>query len=89
MGAVGIARTFAYGGATGRLMYDPAVKPVEHATFEAYKHSNSPSINHFYEKLLLLQDRLYTTTAKDLAQHRHDYMQTFLDEFFAEWIGTL
>lgn len=87
IGAIGIARTFAYGGNQDRVMYDPALKPELHDTFEAYKNSKSHTINHFYEKLLLLKDQMQTSTGKKLAQARHDYMQTFLDEFYAEWDG--
>ena len=85
--AIGIARTFAYGGTHDRPMYDPDVKPEQHQTFEAYKNSNSPSINHFYEKLLLLKDKLYTKTAKEIALHRHKVMEQYLDEFYKEWEG--
>jgi uncharacterized protein len=87
IGAIGIARTFAYGGAHNRPMYDPGIKPEQHQTFEAYKNSNSPTINHFYEKLLLLKDKLYTKTAKQIAQHRHEVMEQYLDEFYEEWEG--
>lgn len=85
IGAIGIARTFAYGGNKNRLIYDPAVKPVEHLSFEAYKNSNSPTINHFYEKLLLLKDRMNTSVAREIAEDRHRFMQTFLDRFYEEW----
>jgi len=87
IGAIGIARTFAYGGAHGRPMYDPAVKPELHQTFEAYKNSDSPTINHFYEKLLLLKDKLYTATAREIAAHRHLVMEQYLEEFYQEWEG--
>lgn len=87
IGAIGIGRTFAYGGTKGRPMYDPNHSPEQHNTFEAYKNSNSPTINHFYEKLLLLKDRMYTTTGKAMAQHRHEVMEQFLAEFFDEWEG--
>lgn len=89
IGAIGIARTFAYGGANNRPMYDPDIKPEQHQTFEAYKNSNSPTINHFYEKLLLLKDKLYTKTAKEIAVHRHEVMEQYLDEFYKEWEGEL
>jgi len=89
IGAIGIARTFAYGGANNRPMYDPDIKPEQHQTFEAYKNSNSPTINHFYEKLLLLKDKLYTKTAKEIAIHRHEVMEQYLDEFYKEWGGEL
>jgi uncharacterized protein len=87
IGAIGIGRAFAYGGATGRLMHDPNRPVVQHDTFEAYKNSNSPTINHFYEKLLLLKDRMYTKTGKELAEHRHAFMKQFLKEFLNEWDG--
>jgi uncharacterized protein len=85
IGAIGIARTFAYGGSRGRLIFDPAIKPEKHADFEAYKKNTGPTINHFYEKLLLLKDRLNTGTAKNMAIRRHSFMETFLEEFFSEW----
>jgi len=87
IGAIGIARTFAYGGAHDRPIYDPAIKPELHQTFEAYKNSTAPTINHFYEKLLLLKDKLYTKTAQQMAQHRHEVMEQYLDEFYKEWEG--
>lgn len=87
IGAIGIARTFAYGGHKNREIYNPTVDPVLHESFEAYKSSTAPTINHFYEKLLLLKDRMHTETAKKLAQHRHTYMEEFLEQFYAEWNG--
>lgn len=87
IGAIGIGRTFAYGGKKGRLMYDPDVRPEMHDSFEAYKNSNGPTLNHFYEKLLLLKDRMFTQTGKEIAQHRHEYMEKFIKEFLAEWEG--
>lgn len=85
IGAIGIARTFAYGGMKGRSMYDPVVKPHLHDTFEAYKNAVGPTINHFYEKLLLLKDRMNTETAKQIAAKRHTFMEVFLTQFFEEW----
>ena len=85
IGAIGIARTFAYGGHKGRELYNPAVAPVLHHNFEAYKSSTAPTINHFYEKLLLLKDRMHTATARALAEKRHQYMEEFLNQFYAEW----
>jgi uncharacterized protein len=87
LGAIGIARTFAYGGAKDRPIYDPDLKPVQHATFEEYKSNGGPSINHFYEKLLLLKDRMYTDAGKRIAEERHEYMEEFLGQFYAEWDG--
>lgn len=87
IGAIGIARTFTYGGSKGRAMYDPEISPEQHDTFEAYKNSDSPTINHFYEKLLLLRDRMYTETGKKIAAHRHEIMEQFLTEFYDEWDG--
>jgi len=87
IGAIGIARAFAYGGHKGRALYDPAVPPESHASFEAYKKNTGPTINHFYEKLLLLKDRMNTETGKRLASERHVVLEEFLEEFFAEWVG--
>ena len=87
IGAVGIARAFAYGGHKGRLLYDPAAPPQMHASFEQYKNSQSATINHFYEKLLLLKERMNTPTAKRIAAERHAYMETFLEQFLKEWDG--
>ena len=87
IGAIGIARTFAYGGHKGRAIYDPAVKPVMHQTFEAYKKNTAPTINHFYEKLLLLKNRMNTETGKHMAEERHRFMEMYLQQFFQEWEG--
>jgi uncharacterized protein len=89
IGAIGIARTFAYGGANDREMYNPDKGPTEHRTFEEYKNDKGPTINHFYEKLLLLKERMYTGAGKQLAEHRHEYMEAYLKEFYAEWSGEL
>ncbi len=87
LGAVGIARTFAYGGSKGREMYNPGINPVLHQSFEQYKNSQSPTLNHFYEKLLLLKDLMNTSTAKNMAEKRHQVMEDFLNEFYQEWDG--
>ncbi len=85
LGAIGIARTFAYGGNKNRMIYDPEQKPEMHSNFENYKKSTAPTINHFYEKLLLLKDRMHTTTAKQIAEERHQFMLHFLEQFYKEW----
>mgnify|MGYP003644828077 CR=1 FL=1 len=87
IGAVGIARTFNYGGFKNRKIYDPAIPPRLDMTPEEYKKSTAPTINHFYEKLLLLKDRFNTTTGKRLAQKRHEFMELYLKQFYAEWNG--
>lgn len=87
IGAIGIARTFAYGGHKSRPIYHPGIKPVMHSDFESYKNSTAPTINHFYEKLLLLKNALNTATAIEIAKNRHIFMETFLTQFFAEWEG--
>ena len=89
IGAIGISRTFAYGGLKGRELYNPDVKPVKHETFEQYKNSTGPTINHFHEKLFLLKDLMNTATAKKLAEHRHIVMEEFVSEFLQEWEGKL
>lgn len=85
LGAIGIARTFAYGGSSGNPIYDPKISPVLHDTFDAYKNGQTHTINHFYEKLLLLKDKLHTETAKQIAEHRHTIMENYLSEFYKEW----
>jgi len=87
LGAIGIARAFAYGGAKGRALYEPGVKPVLHRSFAAYKRSRSHTINHFHEKLLLLKGRLHTREARRLARERHAFLQEFLRRFHREWDG--
>lgn len=88
IGAIGIARTFTYGGSRGRKIYDPDIKPRIGMSKEEYeKNMNSTSINHFYEKLLVLKDMMNTTAGKKMAEHRQAIMQEFLNEFLAEWKG--
>ncbi len=87
MGAIGIARAFNYGGFKNRLIYHPDIPPKLNMNKEEYKNSTAPTINHFYEKLLLLKDRMNTSTGKKLAEHRHQFMQHFLEEFYEEWKG--
>ncbi|MBV6449892.1 MAG: putative protein YedJ [Anaerolineales bacterium] len=87
IGAIGIARAFAYGGWKNRPLYDPTSSPQLHQTFEQYKNSNSDTINHFHEKLLLLKDKMNTATAKRIAKHRHEVMVQFLNQFMDEWNG--
>jgi len=87
LGAIGIARTFNYGGFKNRPLYNPNIAPNLHMTKEEYKSSNAPTINHFYEKLLLLKDKMNTETAKRIAQERHKFMELFLSQFYAEWEG--
>ena len=88
IGALGIARCFAYGGSKGRALYNPELQAEMHASFEAYKNNTSSSVHHFYEKLLLLKDRMNTATGKQLAEQRHHYMEQYLKQFYAEWRGT-
>jgi uncharacterized protein len=87
IGAIGIARTFNYGGFKNRALYHPEIAPNLSMTIEEYKKSEAPTINHFYEKLLLLKDKMNTPTGKQIAQERHRYMEGFLEQFYAEWEG--
>ena len=87
IGAIGIARCFNYGGFKNRALYDPEIEPNLEMTKEQYKKSNAPTINHFYEKLLLLKDQMNTKTGELLAKERHGYMKGFLLQFFDEWSG--
>jgi uncharacterized protein len=87
MGAIGIARTFNYGGFKNRSLYDPKIAPIAAMSKEEYKKNEAPTINHFYEKLLLLKDKMNTATGKQIAQERHRYMEGFLSQFYAEWEG--
>lgn len=87
IGAIGIARCFNYGGFKGRKLYDPSINPNLSMTKEEYKSSNAPTINHFYEKLLLLKEQMNTSTGKRIAEQRHQFMLDYLDQFYAEWQG--
>ena len=87
LGAIGIARTFNYGGFKNRAIYNPQIAPNTNMTKEEYKKSDAPSINHFYEKLLLLKDKMNTESGKKIAEERHKYMEGFLSQFYAEWDG--
>jgi uncharacterized protein len=87
LGAIGIARCFNYGGFKNRVLYDPEIEPNLNMTKEEYKNSESPTLNHFYEKLLLLKDKMNTPTGKKIAEARHHYMEGFLEQFYAEWEG--
>lgn len=87
LGAIGIARTFNYGGHKNREIYNPEIKPDYHMDKETYKNSTAPTLNHFYEKLLLLKDRMNTETGKKMAVERHRFMLDFLNQFYKEWDG--
>lgn len=87
IGAIGIGRTFSFGGSKQRIMYDPNIKPQNYQNAEAYRKSTSPTINHFYEKLLLLKDRMNTDIGKKMAEDRHKFMEQYLEQFFQEWDG--
>ena len=88
MGAIGIARAFNYGGFKNRELYNPEVSPNLQLDKEAYKNSKAPTINHFYEKLLLLKDKMNTTSGKKLAEERHQFMLDYLEQFYKEWNGS-
>jgi uncharacterized protein len=87
LGAIGIARAFNYGGFKNRELYNPAIAPDLHMTKETYKKATAPTINHFYEKLLLLKDKMNTITGRQMAEERHVFMETFLAQFYREWEG--
>jgi uncharacterized protein len=87
IGAIGIARAFTYGGYKNRVMYDPAIASDLNMDKEAYKNSAAPTINHFYEKLLRLKDLMKTAKGKELAEQRHQFMLSYLEQFYAEWEG--
>jgi uncharacterized protein len=88
IGAIGIARAFNYGGFKNRELYNPKVPPKMNISKEAYKKSSAPTINHFYEKLLLLKEKMNTPTGKKIAEKRHDFMLSYLDQFYKEWEGS-
>ena len=87
LGAIGIARTFNYGGYKNRVIYDPSILPDFEMTSEEYKKSNAPTLNHFYEKLLLLKNRINTKKGKQIAEQRHEFMEQYLEQFYKEWRG--
>jgi uncharacterized protein len=87
LGAIGIARAFAYGGYKGRELHNPTISPEKHGSSEAYKTNAGPTLNHFYEKLLLLKDHMNTETGKRLAKSRHDFMEAYINRFLDEWEG--
>jgi uncharacterized protein len=87
LGAIGIARTFNYGGFKNRTLYNPEIAPKLNMSKEEYKNSEAPTLNHFYEKLLLLKTKMNTETGKKIAQERHQFMESFLEQFYAEWNG--
>ncbi|MGV9002481.1 HD domain-containing protein [Flavobacterium sp.] len=89
IGAIGIARTFNYGGFKNRQIYNPAIPPKLNMSKGEYKISEAPTLNHFYEKLLRLKDKMNTKTGKELAKERHLFMEKFLSQFYAEWDGEL
>lgn len=89
LGAIGIARAFNYGGFKNRKLYDPEIKPKLNKTKEEYKGSTEPTLNHFYEKLFLLKDRMNTNAGKRLAEERHRFMKVYVEQFYAEWEGKL
>ncbi len=89
IGAIGIARTFNYGGHKNFPLYDPDIKPENHLNKESYKNSKAPTLNHFYEKLFLLKDMMNTKTGKQMAEERHRFMEVFVERFLKEWEGIM
>jgi len=88
IGAIGVARAFTYGGYKNRVLYDPEIQPEQHLTKESYKNTTAPTINHFYEKLLLLKDMMNTQAGKKIATERHSFMLQYLEQFYKEWEGS-
>ncbi len=89
IGAIGIARAFAFGGKFGSLLYHPDIKPIQHQSLQSYQKNRTHTINHFYEKLLLLKDLMHTSTAKKIALQRHQFMEVYLEQFYKEWRAEL
>jgi len=89
IGAIGVARTFAFGGKFGSLLYDPHIKPMTHKDLDSYHKNRSNTINHFYEKLLKLKELIHTSAAKEIAKERHEFMELILKQFYKEWEGKL
>lgn len=87
IGAIGIARAFSFGGYKKRIFYDPEIPPIKNISKEEYKKRSSPTINHFYEKLLLLKDMMNTQAGQRMAQERHQFMELYLEQFYSEWRG--
>ncbi len=87
LGAIGVARAFSFGGHVGNALYDPGIPPQRSISKEEYKKHNTPTLNHFYEKLLLLKDRMNTRTGKEMAVERHRFLERYLEQFLAEWEG--
>ena len=87
LGAIGIARAFAYGGYRNRALYNPEKPPIKHNSFDAYKKNTSPTINHSYEKLFLLKERMNTASGKKIAEERHNVMLEYVNRFYSEWDG--
>jgi uncharacterized protein len=87
IGAIGLARAFNYGGFKNRALHNPEIAPITNMSKEEYKKNNAPTINHFYEKLLLLKDKMNTEKGKQIAAERHKFMELFLSQFYAEWEG--
>ncbi|MGB0346909.1 MAG: HD domain-containing protein [Balneolaceae bacterium] len=89
IGAIGIARAFAYGGHKNRELFNPDKSPTQHNSFDAYKNDTGPTINHFYEKLFLLKERMNTQSGRKIAKNRHSFMEDYVNRFYLEWDGNL